>query len=277
MSIKWFLALTILTAGLTPAEAYIPRTQTIVSKMVSKNGRRQYKIVRDIEIQSPDQTVNAREEWFVVFGDKMKVHVSSLDPNNPWNFSILYGASDRKTLTQKKNLKSFKKSPDFVEPLFHDRSSKSLMKRLIAHRFLPNWIQEAEAPSFQGGKTKMTPEPFVSLDPMEGRVTYKIGASKNKSGNGNKTFLWVDQDSFLLRKILTRSKAEFINKDYQNYAGGLHLPSLQEIHWNDRSAKVKTLSAKVTKTKATDWDPKKLPSGNIPESKLVKEFYSRFR
>lgn len=259
------------------SSAYIPRTKTIVKKMSRNNGRREYKLVREVILESREQKIKAREVWTISHGDRMKVEVSSMDANNPWNFAILYSQRDRKTLSRNKALKSFKKSPDFFEPLFHDRSHRSLLRRMVSYRFLPDWIEKTTAPAYVDGKTKMSPEPFVTLTPMEGTVNYAIGATNNSEGGNNQTQLFIEQDSFLIKKGRLRSQAEFVNSRYQSFVGGLKLPGDQRISWNDKIAKVKLLTVERTKTKKKDWKLSGDKTGSIPTDPLIKEFYSRFR
>ena len=218
-----FLILTFCFILPQTGSAYIPRTKTIVKKMSRNNGRREYKLVREVVLESREQKIKAREVWTVSHGDRMKVEVSSMDTNNPWNFAIVYSQRDRKTLSRNKALKSFKKSPDFFEPLFHDRSHRSLLRRMVGYRFLPDWVEQTTAPAYVDGKTKMSPEPFVTLTPMEGTVNYAIGATNNSEGGNNQTQLFVEQDSFLIRKGRLRSQAEFVNSRFQSFIGGLKL------------------------------------------------------
>lgn len=269
-------ALLIFTSG-SLCHAYIPRTKTIVSKMSDNNGHREYSITREVTLESKEKQIRAKETWLVAYGDKMKVKVESLDANNPWNFVILYSAKDRKTLTRNKAVKSFKKSPDFFEPLFHDRSSNSLLRRLIAFKFVPRWVASTSAPVYEEGETKITPEPFITLAPMEGSVNYAIGAKSNSQGAVNQTQLWVEQDSFLIRKARLPSQAEFVDSHFQSFPGGLKLPGQQQIHWDDKVAKIKLINASRTRSHKKDWQLKGEDSGTIPTDPLIKEFYSRFR
>lgn len=259
------------------AMAYIPRVATIIKKMSNNSGHREYKIVREVTLLSKDQSHRVREVWTVAHGDRMKLEVSSLDESNPWKFAILYSKSNRKTMTQNKAVKTYKKSPDFVEPLFHDRYYKSLMKRLIGFKFIPEWVLRSEAPSYDDGQTKIVPEPFIQLAPMEGSVNYAIGARSNSQGGNNQTRLWVEQDSFVIKKGRVSSGAEFVNSDFQSYIGGLKLPNEQQISWGDRVAKIKMLAAERVTTGKTFWQLSKEDSGQIPSAPLIKEFYSRFR
>jgi hypothetical protein len=259
------------------AEAYIPRTQTIVKKMSRNNGRREYNIVREVILETQEKQIKAREQWTVAHGDKMKLQVTSLNPQNPWSFSILYSARDRQTLSQSEKLKSFKKSADFFEPLFHDRSHRSLLKRLISYKFVPDWVPDAPTPTYNEGQTAITPEPFVQLAPMEGNVNYALGAQTNSQGGRNQTKLWVEQDSFLITKGRLRSQAEFVNRDFRSFAGGLKLPAEQQISWDEKTARIKLIKVERTRTNKKDWMLKAQTGGGLPSDPLIKEFYSRFR
>ncbi len=259
------------------AIAYIPRAETIIKKMTDNNGQRDYKVVREVDLSSPERKIKAREVWTIANGDQMKLEVSSLDSNNPWNFVILYSAKNRKTLSRKKSVKTFQKSNDFFEPLFHDRYHRSLLNRMVTYKFLPTWIKETNPPNYVDGQTKMTPEPFIQLAPMEGSVNYAVGAHSNSQGSQNQTMLWVEQDSFLIRKGRLQSDAEFVNSQFQTFVGGLKLPGEQQISWNDKVARVKLLTAERIKTSKNDWNLNSNQTGSIPTDPLIKEFYSRFR
>ena len=275
---KQSLILFVLIFGLLPtSHAYILRAQTIVKNMTRNNGSQDYTIVREVTLESENRQVKAREVWTVANGDKMKVKVSSLDSNNAWNFAILYDSRQRRTLSSTNKIKTFKRSNEFFEPLFHDRYYKSLMKRLVHYRFVPSWAQNTAAPDLVKGKTLMTPEPFVGLEPMEGTVSYAIGADKSSDGSSAHTQLWVEQDSFNIIKGRLPSKAEFVNSKFQSFPGGLKLPSEQQVTWNNKVAKVKLLAVERAHPKTKDWALEDSDSGSLPVDPLIKEFYTRFR
>jgi tellurite resistance-related uncharacterized protein len=273
--IKAFIFITLLISS-SISFAYIPRAQTIIRNMTRSNGSRDYKIVREVSLEADDKQIKAKETWSIANGDKMKVLVSSLDPNNPWNFVILYDSKNRTTLNSSHEKKTFKKSKEFIEPLFHDRSSSSLTKRLIESKFIPSWVKDTPAPAYLKGKTLMTPEPFISLEPMEGTVNYSIGAEKSSTGTQAQTHLWVEQDSFVITKARLGSGSEIVNTQFQTFIGGLKLPSEQIISWDNKVAKVKLLAVERTNLKNDAWSLDK-KNGEIPSDPLIKEFYSRFR
>ena len=260
-----------------PAQSYVPRAKTIIKKMSRNNGRDTYTLVREVTLQSPNNQIKAKETWTIANGDKMKVHVQSMNPENPWSFVISYDKGKRQTLTTGNKVKSFPKSPEFFEPLFHDRSYNSLTNRMVDYRFIPEWVTETPDPDYDKGKTQMTEEPFVRLAPIEGSVSYALGANKNASGDNNRTTLWVEQDSFLIKKGRLRSKAEFVNSVFQTYTGGLKLPTEQTISWGDNSAQIKVMAVDTLNSKNANFALDPSQSGNIPSDPLIKEFYSRFR
>lgn len=260
------------------AHAYIPRTETIVKKMTNNNGHKDYKIVREVSLEADSKQIKARETWTVRSGDNMKLQVESLDNNNPWKFAILYRKNDRQTLSSSKSLKTYPRSGEFFESLFHDRYYRSLLSRLAHHRFVPEWVKDAKAPTVsEKGKTVITPEPFVELEPVEGTITYSLGARSTSGGEKAQTQLWVEQDSFLIKKGRLSTGAEFVNNSYQSFSGGLNLPSNQLISWNDRVARIQLISAEPTRVNAKNWSLTNQDAGSIPTDPIVKEFYSRFR
>ena len=260
----------------SPTWSYIPKAKTIFKKMIPNNGKKQYKILRKVLLQSGNKQVEVREQWFVADSNKMKLEVSSLDINVPWKFVIVYGNGNRKTLTSHQKIKSFKKSREFMEPLFHERNYEGLMRRLISHNFVPSWVVNSPPPGFSNDKTFITPEPFIFLEPLAGSVNYSIGANQTASGSPGAR-LWVEQDSFVIRKIRLASKTELINGPFQNFSDGLKLPGKQSINWNKGVAFITLLGVERVSLGKKDWSLKKMDKESLPTDPLIKEFYSRFR
>ena len=273
---KFFSTFIFFLLFISPAWSYIPRAKTIVKKMTLNNGRKQYKVLKKVLLQFENKQMEIREKWLIAGSHKMKLEASSLDINNPWKFVIVYESRDRKTLTDRQKIKSFKQSREFLEPLFHERSYESLMKRLISHGFMPPWVRSSSPPGFSNNQTLITPESFIFLEPLEGSVSYSIGASQTTSG-GQGPRLWVEQDSFVIRKVRLGSKAELINGPFQSFSDGLKLPGKQSLNWNKGVAHITLLKVEKVRTKKRDWALKKTDQESLPTDPLVKEFYSRFR
>ena len=51
-------------------QAYIPRTKTIIKKMVRNNGRGEYKILRKVLLESKNKEIQIQEKWFIANGNK---------------------------------------------------------------------------------------------------------------------------------------------------------------------------------------------------------------
>ncbi len=259
-----------------PARSYIPRSKTIVRKMTLNNGKKQYRILRKVLLQSENKQTEVREKWLIADSDQMKLEVSSLNLNRPWKFVIVYGPRDRKTLTSRKKTKSFKRSREFLEPLFHERNSGKLMKRLISLDFMPSWIWNSPPPNFSNNQTSLTPEPFIFLEPLEGAVNYSIGTNQTTSG-GPGPRLWVEQDSFVIRKIRLGSKTELLNGPFQSFSDGLKLPGRQSLSWNKGVAHITLLKVEKVNIRKKDWALEQTDQEPLPSDPLIKEFYSRFR
>ena len=257
--------------------AYIPRVKTIVKKMAKNNGNRLYKIQREVTFQDQENLLKAKETWFVQNGDKMKLVVEGTDSLNPWSFVILYDKNKRKTLSSANNVKTFGRSEEFFEPLFHDRYDKSLLLRMEKLRFVPAWAKKAEAPDYEDGETKMVQEDFIHLEPILGSINYAIGSKSSDSGDNKKVTLWVEQDSFLIKKGRLRSSAEFTNSQFQTFIGGLKLPKEQTINWKDRVARIRLIGAERIAKNKKIWTLDKKKSSRLPNEPIIKEFYSRFR
>ena len=275
-----FIILVFLSCVLvTPAKAYKLRLNTIVKQMIRNNGRKSpgYKIVREVSFEANGQSQSARETWWVKNGDRMKVQVESVDPAKPWSFEIVYNGGARQTLSSSNQVKSFKVSKEFFEPLFHDRSETSLKQRLVQFQFIPEWAKNLPAPDYVRGKTVMKDEKFIGLVPGTGAVSYLIGAPKNADGTPGHTHLWVEQDTFKISKGKLASKSEFTNKEFQDIDGGLKLPRTQVISWADRVARVRVITAEKKRLSSTDLALSTSKSTTVPDQPILKEFYSRFR
>lgn len=272
-----FLGILFLFLFSIESQAYIPRIKTIARKMAKNNGRKIYKIQREVTFQDQENLLKAKETWFIKNGDTMKLVVDSVDNTNPWSFVIVYNKNKRKTLSSSKNIKTFSRSEEFFEPLFHDRYYKSLLSRMEKLRFVPAWAKNTEDPDYDAGETKMVKEDFVHLEPILGSVNYAIGSNKNDSGDNKRITLWVEQDSFLIRKGRLRSTAEFTNSKFQTFSGGLKLPTKQTINWKDKVARIHLIRAERTTTNKKTWTIDKSKGSGLPNEPIIKEFYSRFR
>jgi|GEM_PF-2281486 len=262
-----------------PAQAYKLRLNTVVDKMIKNCGRsgNSYKIHREVSLEQNGRTIKVKEEWWVKNSQRMKVKVSSLEPQNPWSFEIVYNGDQRQTLSSSKNIKSYKISPEFFEPLFFERSSAGMLDRMEKFRFIPSWAKNIPRPNYSGGKTIMKDESFVGLAPSQGSVNYTYGAAKTTTGDPGSTFLFVEQDTWKITKAKLNSTSEFKNQGTQSVDGGLKLPRTQIVSWNDKAARLSLVSAKKVAISDAELSLNTGTSTKIPNVPVVREFYSRFR
>ncbi|MFZ4405489.1 MAG: hypothetical protein ACOYOK_15435, partial [Pseudobdellovibrionaceae bacterium] len=92
--------------------------------------------------------------------------------------------------------------------------------------------------------------------------------------------LWIEQDTFLIRKIIWPSQIEMTAENYANFAKGLSFPKNRQIQWSAQSIQIKLLQATAKNSFAPDtFSPNQLKEvqtfADAPKS--VIEFYNKFR
>lgn len=262
------------------SNAYVPRLKTIAQKAVKNNGSQAYVIERDLSFFSNSTRINFTEKWWVKSGDVMRVDSSGKNPDGtPWSFSIVYKNGQRVTSTSSGKEKSLELSPYFYEPLFHYRNPNSFVSKLVDLKMAPQWATRIP-PVKVGGKseTEFTNEAFVKLSRKLGLITYEIGSSIEKENTAPQ--LWLEQDSFLIKKAQLDKNISFIDESHREYPGGLNYPLNQTVTWNDQSVQINTTSVKtVSDSDVTKKTSESLngQTAKLPSEMGIKDFYSRFR
>jgi hypothetical protein len=120
-------------------------------------------------------------------------------------------------------------------------------------------------------------EPFVRFVRTSGSPSYLYFDPNQPQGSSG---FWIEQDSFLLRKIKIRDGIEMeINKSLQ-FARGITYPSERTVIWDQEVARLRTLSV-VARSK--DGLAVAQPSFKIDplvpseQKRKIEEFYSKFR
>ncbi|MES2855881.1 MAG: hypothetical protein V4692_08455, partial [Bdellovibrionota bacterium] len=136
------------------------------------------------------------------------------------------------------------------------------------------------APFNPNSKTPHAPEALVRLGRVDGVVAYVFGVPA--TGDESKPGVWIEQDSFLLRKFRFPTSAEVVASHHVTYDSALKLPKDRRISWDSNVVNVRVLSAKalpaaqaqklLASTTLTANDAKE---ARLPD--VAKEFYSRFR
>jgi hypothetical protein len=248
--------------------AYVPKLSTILSKMASNNGgNKAFLIKRTVTLK--EENVIANETWYVSHADLMKLVVEGTDADGTsWVFEILYKGGKRTTTSVEGKNQSFPLSPEFFEPLLHYRSSRALLSRLTSMQIIPNSIS-----------TDQSSPAFMNLDRYKGGVTYVLGAQDSKN-TLQPPRIWVEQDSFLIRKLRLGSQIEVEMDAFKDFEEGkIKQPELQTIFWKNSTVVIQNTSTQLVEQKKVESFMKiqKDSKATLPQNASLKEFYSRFR
>lgn len=247
------------------AEAYVPKLSTVLTKMASvTGGNKAFVLKRTVTLK--EDNVVANETWYVAHADLIKLEVEGTNVDgSPWKFEIFYKGGKRTTTSVEGKNQSFPLSPEFFEPLLHYRSSRALQSRLLAMQIVPS-----QAASEAG---------FMNLDRYKGGVAYVIGAQDSKN-TLQPPRLWVEQDSFLIRKLRLGSQVEVEFDSFKDFEEGkIKQAELQTIYWKNSTVIVQNTSTQLVEQKKIEGFLKMTKDSQalLPQNTNLKEFYSRFR
>jgi len=269
---KFTLVFTALMFSATASWAYIPKLSTILSKMASNSGGNKAMIIKRT-VTLKEENLSWMETWYISHADAMKVDVEGNFPDGKkWAFEVLYKNGKRTTGTTEGKPKTFPLSPEFFEPLLHVRSSKALTGKLTAMQILPTWAASRADADASG-------ESYINLDRFKGGVVYILGSNETKNTQLPPR-LWVEQDSFVPRKVRLGSQVEveFENvKDFEE--GKIKQPETQNIFWKNATVLIQNTSVQMVEQNKVE-SALKLQKGEteqLPDNVNIKEFYSRFR
>lgn len=252
----------------TNVHAYIPKLNTILGKMTANNGGTKTWVLKRTVTLKEDNVV-AQETWTVANADLMKVRAEGTNPDgSAWAVEVLYKGGRRHTTTSEGNAQVFPLSAEFFEPLIHYRSARALMSRLSALQILP--------PNVSGDSSSPG---FANLDRYKGGVAYMLGALDSKN-TLQPPRLWVEQDSFLIRKLRLGSQVEVEFDSYKDFEEKkIKQPELQTVFWKSTTVLIQNTSTQLLDAKKTEsaLQIQKGMRAVLPVNTNLKEFYSRFR
>lgn len=267
------------------AFAYVPSSRTIVGRLVRNDGKGLYAIEQDVNFRTAGEGVTLRERWVIENGDSMRLTVlSTSGAQNAVRFDVLYKDGKRMGPDAKGTYKTTTVPTEAMEHFFHARTSKGFFDAIVRSGLVPNSFPVAK-PAFNiNAKTQPppTPEAFVRLGRIAGFVAYVFGEPTPADSAKSLPGVWIEQDSFVLRKLRFPSEAE-VTADRHSTQAGLRFPRTRVVTWGANSAEIRVVSVKsLTSRQAAPFlsvsglmnDAK---STRLPTEEQVKEFYSRFR
>lgn len=239
---------------------YILPLDFVLIKSVALTGNQIFSVEQDVIFKAGSEDFVVRENWLIEGDKNLKLTATGLgNLKDLIKMNVVYN-SQSKTILVGKNKFSEPVSTDFFERYLSIRSLDSFRKHLA----------------------ELSIDPAIRLSRASGSVAFAIGEPSPL--NALRSQLWIDQESFEIRKLRLPSAAEITFEDYGLYKH-IHYPRLKKISWSGHTVVIKVRHV-FTKTSATltSFYPQKLdqPSELNLTSKgdmglLIQDFYKRFR
>lgn len=260
--------------------AYIPSSKMILDKLIENNTTGPILYEQEVIVSGVGTTATLKETWLVENESVMTLVVQGeKDLKDKIQFLVQYNGKRRfASISFIKGNDSV--TADFFEPIFFIKSQQKLVPYIISTGVVGSDLQNSS--NFQKQKDLFihTPEPFVRLGRTAGVVAYIISGS---TGLETKLpGLWIEQDQFLLRKIRNSKKTEMSVEKWGNYSRGWKLPKERSFAWDDKTAAIKLLDAKIPQANAKSLltktqEVRSSEYDNSKEKALIEEFYLKLR
>ena len=233
---------------------------TVLTKSVALSGNQIFAVEQDVIFKVGAEELVVRENWLIEGDKNLKLTATGQGSlKDLLKLAVIYN-SKNKTMLIGKNKTSEFVTPDFFERFLSIRSVDSFKKYLI----------ELSIPQVD------------RLSRVSGAVAFAIG--EPSAPNAPKPQIWIDQETFQIKKMRLPSMAEISLEDYATFKQ-IQYPKTKKIEWSGHSAliKVKQVSTKTSAT-LNSFYPQNLdqPSEINLVTKgdaglLIQEFYKRFR
>ncbi len=275
-------ALTTVTASV--AQAYIPQSQTIVSRLARNHGKGYYVIEQDVQFRTSTEPVILRERWIVENGENMRLSVSAPKAGaDPIRYDAIYRDGKRTSGDLTGATRTLPVTGEFLEGFFHARSGRTFLGSLVKSRILPPQALREKPRVTKIEQIKYTPDPYIRLGRTAGVVTWIFGEPSPAEGKLNAQ-AWIEQDSFTLRRLRFATDAEVVAERHSAYAANLRFPRERTVSWGDNSVQIRVVSVKQIPASqvGSQLDPNQVTpavakAARLPDLTQVREFYSRFR
>lgn len=287
------------------AHAAIPHSKTIVSRLAKNSGRGVYVVEQEVRFAGSEGIV-LKERWLVQNSDNMRLIVQGLKQdakNADFRWDAVY-REGRRTATAPaaaalgmntepgKETKTTNVASEFFEPYLFHRSSAKYFDSFVRNKILPTSASR-EKPRIPNIITyKPQSEQAVRLGRTGGVIAWVFGEPTPVDNATAFPGAWIEQDTFLLKKLRLLSQSEMTLTNHLNSGGGLKLARERTIVWKSsdtaitepRSVTIRVTSVKNLPDKSlapqfltSSISSGELKSARLPDAPIVREFYSRFR
>ncbi len=258
---KTFIVATIVQLTSLFSYAYVMPLDVVLKKNTALTGTQIFAVEQDVIFKDQVREYIIRESWLIEGDRNLKLTATGTgDLKDSFRFVAIYNTKN-KTILMGKNKVTQVTELDFFERYLAIRSTDSFK----------NYLSE------------MKIAPSIRLSRAGGAAAFALGEA-SPTANVLHTQVWIEQESFALRKIRLPSAAEVSFSDYSTF-GNVRYPKSKKVSWANNEVQIKVRSV-TTKTGATlnTFYPQNLeqPSEILLANKgatatLIEEFYKRFR
>lgn len=264
------------------ASAYIPEYHLITAHAADQHGKGVYQIEQEVSYQLGSETFTVKETWLAAGEGALRVTLEGRGPlKGLVQGTVLFHGSQKTFLEPgAQGPRTQRLGDDWLEPLFHFRSSKYFRSRLVSLKVAPPESEQVRPPLATEGELKYQPPSFLRLSRVGGGIAWAIGISPTV---GTAPTLWLEQDQFVLRKYRSASQLVLQAGDYAKYDDGFWFPRQRTYAFGNVTIQIQTLRVKSLGKLQADNKFFKASSLSekdalkVPEIEALKEFYSRFR
>lgn len=271
-----------LTAMLSlTAHAYIPEWSLIASRAADQHGKGAYQVEQEVSFRRDAEVYTVKETWIALGENNLRVTVEGRGPlKGLVQGTLLYDGS-LKTFIDGTTTKNHRLGEEWLEPLFHFRSSKYLRARLVNLKVAPQESLRDRAPLNSEGPPAYEAPGFIRLSRAGGGIAWAIGVSPTVGAGPT---LWIEQDQFVIRKYKSANQVIVHADDYAKFADGFWYPRSRTYEFGAFKIQIQTLGVKPL-GKLTAADSRMKTNSLVaskdavrwPETDGLREFYLRFR
>ncbi len=281
MIVRFIILIAVSFAFSLQAFAYVPNSKFILIRLAKNNGKGFYQVEQDVQFRTDTDPIVLRERWTVENGDSLRLTVTGKSATETFRHEVLYKDGKRYAVDATGAVKTSNLPSEFFEPYLYLRGSKSILDMLVRQKVIPANFNAYKKQVKSFNNVVYPAETFVRLSRGGGTITYAIGNPTPANATRPNPGVWIEQDSFLLRRLRYPTRAEVESDNHLFASGGFRIPRDRTVTWETSAATIKVASVKGAQSSVAS---KLLTTASLqgakqklPDALAVQDFYSRFR
>ncbi|MCB0348985.1 MAG: hypothetical protein KDD37_09110 [Bdellovibrionales bacterium] len=222
--------------------SYIPHSHFILKKSSDTHGKGIYQVLQEVIFQTADDRAVIQETWWVTSGNHM--YLEAKGPQT--SYTSLYEEQTKYSVQPQSKVGASKIPGDFFEGFFHYRNVNEFARAILRAGITSSEILSPQRRYSQLKDIDHKAQNFLRLARTNGTIAYAFGHPVS-GDSSNTPSLWVEQDTFRVRRIRFKSGNEVLADDYEQYSHGLEFPRSRVINTQNMKITIRTLSINSVK------------------------------